>query len=59
MLLFFNWVPRRMDTLVMLLQRPKNLQNVFMLLQLIIKIALNFLLTFLVQKSSMFFTEND
>jgi len=48
-----------MDTLVMLLQRPKNLQNVFTLLQLIIKIALNFLLTFLVQKSGMFFTDND
>jgi len=39
----------------MLLQKHKNLKSVFILLKLIIKMALNFLLTFLVQKSSMFF----
>jgi hypothetical protein len=40
----------------MLVQKPKNLQSVFILLRLVIKIVFNFLLMFLVQKSSMFFS---
>jgi len=43
-----------MDTLVVLLQKPKNLKSVFILLKLAIKIALNFLLTILVKN-----TDND
>jgi len=43
----------------MLLQKPKNLKSVFILLKLIIKIALNFFFTFLVQKSGIFFADND